>query len=72
MAAARGLDVKIVKQRPRRDLLDISAQEGSNMANACVLNLSSHWGARSFARMGLSLPWAMGVLACSSLGPLHI
>ena len=53
MAAARGLDVEVVKQRSRRDLLDISAQEGNIMANACVLNLSKSLGRTQLRKDGL-------------------
>ena len=56
MAAARGLDVEVVKQRSRRDLLDISAQEGNIMANACVLHFVQVIGAHA-ASQGWACPY---------------
>ena len=69
MAAARGLDVEVVKQRSRRDLLDISAQEGNIMANACVLNLSKSLGRTQLRKDGLVPTMGHGCLGLFLPGP---
>ena len=53
MAKSRGLDLDIVSQRGRRDLLDIIAQEGYIMSNACILNLSKSLGRTQLRKDGL-------------------
>ena len=53
MAKARGLNLDVVSQRGRRDLLDISAQEGNIMSNACILNLSKSLGRNQLRKDGL-------------------
>ena len=53
LAQARGLDLEVVPQRVRRDLLDICSQEGNIMSNACVLNLSKSLGRTALRKDGL-------------------
>ena len=53
MAKSQGLDVDVVSQRGRRDLLDISAQEGNVMSNTCIMNLSKSLGRTQLRKDGL-------------------
>ena len=53
MAKSRGLDLDVVSQRGRRDLLDISAQEGNIMGNNCILNLSKSLGRTQLRKDGI-------------------
>ena len=52
LAKSQGLDLDVVWQRGRRDLLDLCAQDGNIMGETCILNLSKSLGRTQLRKDG--------------------